>query len=348
MRESGNITVKNAIVHFVKTKTSEITMSDGEMPLASNTELQQFLCKHIQNSLKNKKARSACFMRAGKQKSKILDPAINLISGKGDFVQQTKDMVQHLAHVSQKTASSGAILFCKYESSNAPKQQFLAILKLDPTIGFQKEELKDKGKTFIRFKKIEDMMPSENERLLKCAFIRKRKVAKGDEFSDYDMMVLDNQQDDPARYFSTDFLGTQWFMDSSELTEAFFYSAINALDIVRDDIGRSKAEVVRKAIDIAILGNEVEIEGWADKLKIKETAKELIKSHLKNKIPDSTIATEAKVAERLTKRRVFKGDYGFKLTMDSDGYDALVDNRYEEDGCEVIVLKIPNFEEVVK
>lgn len=349
MRDSTGVKVSKAIVHLVDTKNNEVTLSDGDMPLAGNKELKDFLCKHIEHSLADSASRSACFMRDGGQQSEVLPHAMGVVEGKGSFVEHTKKMTEHLSSVSGKSTSSGAILFCKYTAENYPKKNFLAILKLDPTIGFQKKERKSKGKTYIRFEKVADLIPSAKERLLKCAFIRYRKVTKGKEFKDFDLMVLDRQQpDEPARYFSGDFLGTQWFKDSSELTETFFFSANEILDDLRDDLGRKKSEIVRKAIDAAINSNEVEIASWADNLNVKKSAKDEIKEKLLNDIPDAKFETDENVAGRLTKRRIFKGAHGFRLSMYSDGYDELVGDRYEEDDCEVLVLKVPDFDEVLR
>ena len=90
----------------------------------------------------------------------------------------------------------------------------MAILVLSKTTGFQKTEVEKDGKVFIRIEKIEDLIPSADARLLKCAFICCRNPDEEDDDS-YD----------PAGYFPVRFLGAKWFKESEQLTKDFYIAA---------------------------------------------------------------------------------------------------------------------------
>ena len=304
--------------------------------------------EHIEKSLADNAARTACFIREGENASQILESAVATIRYNRDFVDNTKKIVTRLKAVSHTNTSSGTVLFCKYKAANYSGQSFLAILKLDPTIGFQKKEIKDKGKTFIQLNKVEDLIPSAKVRLLKCAFIRYRKVKKAADFKDFDMVVLDRQQpNEPAEYFSTKFLGARWFKESKVLTREFIYGATDALDQVREDIGRSKSEVVRQAIELAVKGTNVRVKPWIENLNISDAAKEVFEEKIEKRVPDASFVPDPEVA-KMTDRRVFKGDFGFRMVVNTVGYKSIVKKRTLRNGREYFELSVPNFKEVLK
>lgn len=352
MRDSEDISIKQAIIHLVDPKKNKITLSNGDLPLAGNKDTREYLEEHIHNSLRDSSTRSACFERP------IANPVMlpicsGLFRGR-PFVDGSQKIANHLMKASDKRISAGAIVVCKYTASNYPDvKRFIAILKLDPADGFQPTEVVDKkGNIFIRLEKVENVVPSTGERLLKCAFIQERDVVDGeDPYDDYDMMVLDRQKaesHEPARFFTEDFLQALMFGDAAELTRKFYTTSISVVEDVRSDIGEQKSEAIRKAIDTAVAGVEVNIADWTNNLNVKKSVKQTMLSKLQKVIPDPAFPTDEKMAGRLTKKRVFKGDYNFKLQLDAKRYDEVVVSREQKDAHEQITLRIPNFREVEK
>ena len=355
MRDSSDITIQKAIVHLIELdessdkKAKKLTLSDGDIPLGGSKELKDFFSSYVQKNLGDKSARTACFVRQGNDQSQIMPPAQKAIRNNSHFVESSRAIAARLHAVSHGNTSPGAVLFLKYKTGNKPNESFLAILLLDQTMGFQKSEEKDNGKTYIRLTKIDDLIPSANARLLKCAFICDRDDDLDEDESSYDMVLLDRQKpNEPANYFSVKFVGAKWFKDSKQLTRAFIFGANDGLDDIRDQIGRNKSETVRSAIEVAVKGNEVEVESWVNNLNINNDAKKVLVAKIQKKVPDASFQPDEEIANKLTKKRVFKGDYGFRMIVNSTDYRKIVKKRTDSNGREVLELSVPGFKEVIK
>lgn len=266
------------------------------------------------------------------------------------FLECTNDIATLLFESSDRRISSGAVAILLYGSPQFPQtKRFLAILKLDPADGFHPVEKKDaKGNVYVVFEKVEKVVPPTGEKLLKCAFVRPSVVAS--QSADYDLVVLDRQKsssEEPAHFFIEKFLGADFFGNSIDMTEKFYATSLRIVDKLRNEIGNSKAEVVRGAITSAITtGLEIDVDQWVGNLNIKKTAKDTMLNELVAVIPDRAFTIDQDLASRLTKKRVFKGGYGFKLTINSADFGKVVVDRTTENGYEKLVLHVPELHEV--
>ena len=122
-----------------------------------------------------------------------------------------------------------------------------------------------------------------------------------------------------------------------------------AIEKLRPTIGHAKADSVRKAVDAAVSSSvEVDVVQWVGNLTLNNKAKDQFLKDLQSQIPDNSFQIDQIVAEKLTKKKVFKGAYGFKLSIDSDHLSKVVKSRTSHVGYEEIILNIPDFKEVEK
>lgn len=354
MRDSSEITIQKAIVHLIELdessekKAKVLTLSAGEIPVAGDVELKKFFAAYITKNLSDSKARTANFVSDGENASQVMQPAHDILDRKKDFTKNTQAIVTRLHKVSHGNTSPGAVLFLQYKAKNKPDESFLAILVLSKTTGFQKTEVEKDGKVYIRFEKIEDLIPSADARLLKCAFICYRDPDQEEDDS-YDMVVLDVlKKNDPADYFPVRFLGAKWFKESEQLTKDFYLAAHDALKAVSDDISLKKAGQLKKSIDVAVNGNEIDVSKWVENLNVKKEVKEVFTAKLSQRIPDPSFATDHEIAKKLTAKRVFRGAFDFRMSINSVGFDKSVKFKKDEEGNEYLEIRIPDLIEVPK
>ena len=259
--------------------------------------------------------------------------------------------LQHNFAMRVISASRTVLVVCFYTARNYPRiKRFLAILKLEPADGFRPVTVYENGVTLIRLEVVENVVPSTGERLLKSAFIQPRPVGvAAGSYQDYDLMVLDRQKpgrDEPAQFFTRAFLGAESVQDAAELTRRFYIESLGGLRDIREQITEKKAETIRTAIEAAVSGAEIDIDEWTGNLSLPKPAKETILARLSAKIPDRSFQTDQDLGTRLIKKRVFRGDHGFRLQFDADSAGQILVSQRKLDGCEELILHVQNLREV--
>jgi len=347
MKNITEVTIEKAIVHLVDSKKKLITLSSRELSMKGNSEIAFYFSEHIRKSLNDPSARTAKF----KVSSKVKPMATNAVNNPKGFLKNSQDIAQYLFDSSDRRISTGAVAICLFcSSTHQSEQKYLSILKLDPADGFHPVEKKDNdGSIYVIFEKVEKVVPSTGEKLLKCAFIS---PGDDDDDSEFDLVVLDRQKStsmEPAQFFIDTFLGAEFVGSSEDMTRKFYTTSIQAIEKLRPTIGHAKADSVRKAVDAAVSSSvEVDVVQWVGNLTLNNKAKDQFLKDLQSQIPDNSFQIDQIVAEKLTKKKVFKGAYGFKLSIDSDHLSKVVKSRTSHVGYEEIILNIPDFKEVEK
>jgi len=325
MRQTQGVTLEAAIAHLVNPrKPNGYVLSERALPLGSQQHLTNYLAEHIQNSLTDPAATAARFDRANG--GKLHKACSTLLDKKASFVKQSVIVAEELHAIisADQRVSPGALVVCTYKAANISATRFIAILKLDPSEVFQPQTKTDsKGRKYVAFKEISNVIPTTGERLQKCAFIRK--LASGS--TDYDMMLLDLQKSgskEPARFFQRDFLGAIPFGDAQTLTKDFYLAAIKGLNEIRSDIDQKEYEQVRKAIDVAVNSTSVDVDDWLKKLKLKKKPKASLADVINPATPNRSFHTDPKWAQKVTQRRVLKGDHGLRLSIESQFFDQVI------------------------
>ncbi len=348
MRQSEGVKVRQAIMHLVDAKKAGgYVLSERELPFGAQDEFIAYLEDHIHGSLHDPAARAARFDRS-RVNSVVRPLSTELLLGRCDFVEASRKIASHLYSLlsNDKRISSGLLAVCSYEAEASSKPgQFLALLKLDPAKAFQPAVASDdEGKKYVGAKKIDNTVP---EKLQKCAFIRH--VADGN--GDYEMMLLDLQKrgtPEPAHFFTTDFLAAELYADPQTLTKTFYVQAMVALEDLRQELGPDKTEKLKKAIDAAVHSEEITIEDWIKGLRVSQAAKTHMRTKVASAIPDPVFSTDEAIADKLTRKRVLKGDFGFRLTVNRTHFDQVVVKQTPKDGYTELVIHAANLHEASK
>ncbi|MBS0206776.1 MAG: nucleoid-associated protein [Planctomycetes bacterium] len=320
MRGSTDITIVRAIVHGINPHIANgVTLSDVCLPITAAHPIAKFLSNHIENGLGDHALRAARFV----------NPANSFVIGHPrDFVPLSRQLATKLQGLmaKDKRISTGALVLCSFKAKlDGQILANLAVLKLDQGDAFKTATAKDrKGRTYVTLDKIADVMPTTRERLQKCAFIRPLTPRP----ADYDLLVLDRQQvaDEPARFFTQDFLSAELAGDPVVHTQQFFKHAFLGLNSVRSQIALSEYDKLSSAIRVAVSANSINIDDWASNLRAPAVARKAIVAALRTVIPDATIETDAAEAHRLTKTHVIRGDHKLKITFEAAHASDIVES----------------------
>ena len=341
MKEIESIVVERAIIHVVDTKKKQLTLSDWELSVDGNQELQKYLSDHMLKSVQDSASRTAIFKEESRFKNFLKE------LGQKKFIGTSKSIASHLFESSDRRISAGAVAICLFRSpSLKTTRSFLGILKLDQSNSFHpvKQE-RDDGTIAINFEKVEGTVPSSGERLLKCAFLKPHDT----DTWEHDLVVLDRQTattDEPAKFFTSDFLGAEFFGSPADMTRTFYSSSNEILEDNRYSLGNTKTEQLRGAVKAALVsGKSIDVKQWVDNLNVKEPIKKSLREKLTASIADASFDVDEATVSKLTKTRTLRGAHGFKMSVESEFYNSIVKDRTEEGNVTVLTLRIPDLKE---
>jgi hypothetical protein len=226
-----------------------------------------------------------------------------------------------------KRIASGNLAMCTYQAENYPNQRFIALMKIDPSDVFrQKIETDEKNQQYVSFEIENDVMPTTQEKLQKCAFIQSLLPR----CEDYDMMLLDRQiqKKQAAQFFTRDFLEVELTLDDKERTKRLYRGGIAAMNDVRSCLTPEQNQAVVLAFDGAIRQKTVNIDQLIEALPLENQHKEVFNKKLEEvKLFDREFLIDQSFCRNsLHSKTRFKGDYGLTFSVNSEDYQKVVKN----------------------
>jgi hypothetical protein len=216
---------------------------------------------------------------------------------------------------------------CLYTASNYPSAKFLALIKLDPGNALVQRIGTQEGKQVVTFEVRENVLPTAREKLQKAALVPP--VGMYDRF---DLLLLDRQVPDVATFFAKTFLNTIPAIDAPTSTEVFHRVTQDATKQLMlkppsgvDPITVGESIAVLAHRDNALRQHTVSLSGFVARLPLEKKARAVVNERLKKAFPEEGIIEIDKVsAEKLLKRKRFRGDYGVFFEVDTERYDDVV------------------------
>jgi hypothetical protein len=221
--------------------------------------------------------------------------------------------------------SSGGLAICLFEAENIPGR-FLAILKIDPSDAYVQRALVDEqGNTYTDIQLQADALPSTQEKLQKCAFIR----TMDPRYQDYDMLLLDRQSSTDegrriAQFFIRDFLEAEYALDSNQRTYRLYQALISAQTQLQRTISSEEIEDFNMRIREVVTSASVNLDDWVDRLPMGRDQKNVINRVLLQCMPDREFDLDREFGRKISTKRRFKAEHNFRLSIDSEGYDRIV------------------------
>lgn len=332
MRYPGEIAVRQLVIHVVDPHRDNIVVSERDVPLDGAQRLREYFSRHISNSLQDAVASAACFEVAGAHSAfglcrAILSNAVDLVRGSGQLAEQLAEIIRR-----NRSISPGVLVACLYTDTAQPESRYLALLKMDPSQVFRHIVSHDRttGQRYVQLAVQSDVLPTEREKLQKCAFIQPLEPRS----TGYDMLLLDRQTRVPtevpvARFFVEDFLGAKLALDPRVCTERLYKGAIGAYNELKAVLPIRESEALRQAIDSAIRQPSIDLDHWLDSLPVCVEHKLHIDQCLVNQnLPDRVFTVDRIFGRTLVRKRVFRGDHGLKvdLSADPDTFNQVIES----------------------
>ncbi|TVY09068.1 nucleoid-associated protein [Paenibacillus cremeus] len=251
-----NIAISKLIAHDLaldkaNPRTYHQLMDLSQVP----AEVLDFFANHISNSVIAKQIKVCTFTH---QNAAVLIDCLEIsndLSNDQLFIDNSINMTQSLFNVMKSTSSrsSGTLIFILYSDLDSGFP-YLAILKMDPNKAIQID------RTNYKFVVQEDILPSLNEKLHKCAFIKLIPTLWDEEFH---LRVLDKQQltGEVSKYFLSAFLESHSIVDNKVMTELVSSHLVEYA--VQEKIIHTQAEIVdfnAKVDRMLYLGKSVDLD----------------------------------------------------------------------------------------
>jgi hypothetical protein len=329
MRNLQNVIVTRAIVHILEPKAGNIKYSNLCIPLKDNPQLSDYFAEHIKLSSRDLMARAARF--SGTEPEKPSGICYSMYGSEADFIAGSKELAKQLYGEMTKTEriSDGDLVVCRYLVGNAPENEFLAIIKLDPVGAFRNIERIDdlSGKTYIDLRIDPFVFPRTTDVLQKGAYIGQSVDMEAGE--KLEVLLLDKQLKgaEVAIFFYKDFLGVSFVQDAAELTLRLYKCLIDALNELRPGLDYRIDKQLGHAI-YAIFKQQrllFNIYAWLDTLGLPDGTKTTIENKLKAEFPGiEEMSIDLTLVDAYTGRRSFKGQMGLNFSVPADNYESVV------------------------
>ena len=371
------IQLHNLIVHKVDHKNYDAPqLSDLESPISD--DVASFLRQHIVTNREHRFTRSAAFIQPnvdGPNQDPPTDEALNAAAENPDaltdvvfnmqsacdellgdperFVPVSKQITGHLFTSMDNRTSPGDLVVCTFSEGDGDAPKWLALLKMDPQVGFVGDREEQNGQVRIVLRRVADVMPSGE--LQKCAFILPQATRQA---LGYDLRVLDQQSARfgasrlVASFFITKFLQCQIGLNRADKTQVFVYGSNEWIEGKRDSWPEEDVDRFIERVTLAVRDNVVNVTEFAPAVIVEPGQQEEYYAHLQSKgLDDLTFQPDPEERRRLTDYMTFVGDDGLLLRIKRDavGEGKTLSYRREEGTNKVVVtISTTRWQEKVK
>lgn len=328
------VQAEEIILHILSENGGGLQLSERTLPQTDESrEVFDFFSTHIANSLASQYARVAQFAKEedGGLKEGVGTICRKLLAGRLDFVPASQELAKLLHKVVQgnKSFAEGDLVVCRYktvEGKDAGGR--LALLKIKPVPVFEHDFREDEsGTPYITLVKT-GAMPTTQEELQKCAFVRPLEPRP----VDFDMLLLDRQGDEGevAQFFFRSFLGAELLLDSRQGT----YDVLDTFANLENRLRPTPLwDQVEPELQRVLEGDEIHLTSkWVEGLALPTELEEEVKEDLEEReILDRPFPANRQALGKAKRR--YEGDFGLKLDVDEAYFKQVVRRiDYVEDG----------------
>lgn len=316
VRDLHDIQVTRGVSHVIAPRDASqlLRLSEAELPLGGG--VGDILAGHIENGLHDAQAKAAVFAdrrddRACGTFTKLLGPRPRLVDLSKHLAQALYVIADNDERVSDGTL---ALLLCKGVNDAGEIARFPALLKLDPsaTLHTVIDTDPDSGKPRVRYEVDPTTLPSRNEKIQKCVFVR-----AVDETAEYEMLVVDRQRraETVSKFWVADFLGADLVLDPPERTKRLYRALKAARNAVEQDLDSTQLAALDQVIDGAVVQASVNLDVLVAALPVPESVRERVDSTLSRSLPDREFELDQDVASQFVRRRAYRADNDLRISV---------------------------------
>jgi hypothetical protein len=344
MRYLQGVEVVRGVTHVVAPRDQKqgLRLSTAELPLDS--DVAEILAAHVSTGLADTQARASSFIDRRSDRpcgafSKLCGQRPRLI----EVSQQLATALYAIADEDERVKDGTlAVLLCKAADGGGVTVRFPAILKLDPSATLRTVSDSDpiSGKLRIRYEVDANSLPSKNERVQKCAFVR-----AVDLDAEYEMLVVDRQRrgETVSKFWLQSFLGAEAVLDAAERTKRLYRSLRGARNEVEQDLTADQLAALDQVIDGAVVQAAVNLDTLVAALPVPKPVRDRIDATVSRVLPDREFDLDQTVASQFIRRRSYRADNGLRISVNADHTDMLVVEDLEQ-GDEDTRLRRVSFE----
>ena len=294
-----------------------LSLSEAELPLDGG--VSEILSAHVDGGLHDPQAKAAVFTVRGEQRA--CGTCAKLLGARPHLVDLSQRLARSLYEIAERDdrVSDGtlAVLLCQATQADGSAVRFPAMLKLDPsaTLHMVKDREPGTGKPRVRYEVDSASLPSKNEKIQKCAFIRTT-----DAGAEYEMLVVDRQRraETVSRFWLADFLGAELVLDATERTKRLYRTLRAARNDVEQDITATELAKLDQAIDGVVVMASVNVDNFVASLPVPQPIRERVDAIVSRALPDREFETDPRIASQFVRRRTYRADNDLRLSVSSD------------------------------
>jgi len=323
------VSVDEVILHIVdppggnrrsEKEARKLRLSQTPLPPSSDQRVFSYFRGHIENALKDDNLRAARFVASAAEQvadeaapslrqtiDGLIDAPQSLVAASGILAKKLYDVMEPRGQIS---AGDLAVCLCQGRGGDGDWSRFVALLKIDSTVGFPQVERHEGGKTYVTVdvaSEAVEVLPTTRQKLQKTALVRPR--ASG--AVGYDMLLLDRQnRDQPghvARFFVDDFLGAE-VMPVGEIpqTQAVYREVVKERNASRAEMNRAQMQRHEERLAKLLKKKETSIDEVAD--VFTGASKRRLEAALRAELPAARVDLDTRYAERISRERKFHGE----------------------------------------
>ncbi len=316
MRDATDIHVDEVILHILPRDKPNPQLSQLPIPPDSDERIFNYFKAHIENSLRDPQARTARFTDFQNPRAVVCrglqDGSIELVEGSQRLAKDLHAILRR-----DERLATGDLALCRFRGKEGDEEKrYLALMKLDPATAFrQKRRRGPQGEPYITFEIEKEIMPTERERLQKCAFVRNLDPRP----EDYDMLLLDLQIRTPdgpvvAKFFKKNFLQAELALNDEEATKLIYRKLGVARKVLKPRLDADRYEHLERTFNGALAASTVDIADLVESLDLEENEKKVVSRSL-SEIPQNVVPIVQGVVEkeRVKETETYLGDDGLKV-----------------------------------
>ncbi|MGJ0847537.1 nucleoid-associated protein [Tissierella praeacuta] len=340
LRNIKETRILKAIVHILDNEEDIKIFNDFELEMGE--KINTLLTTHIIKSINEDLRRLAKFES---EKNIVKEACQEIIADDHKFINNSKIIASYLydSMKSRPNISPANFVICLCITEGT---KFISLLKMDFNENFQTKVEDIEGKIKISIISTGMGIPSKNQKIQKCAFIKSY-----DETSEYDIILLDKQAIKSKKdnlvsdFFAISFLHCKLARTDSDntrdfktITQKFIYSNFS-------DNPQKTSELQQLLVSTLQTGESVNVVSFAEQAfgndaRLLEDYKNIISS----KIGDHTFDIDEETVNKTTRNRTYTTDTGFKITskVEATEEDDKFEIKQHEEDPNVVDIIIKN------
>jgi hypothetical protein len=319
MRDFHDVKILRGVSHVLEPRNPKalLVLSEAELPLDGG--VGDMLAAHVDGGLHDAQAKAAVF--ADRRPDQTSNVCARLLSARPRLVELSQQLASALYAITESDdrVSDGtlAVLLCQATGSDGARVRFLALLKLDPSAKLRTVTDNDPvtGKRWVRYEIDTATLPSKNEKIQKCVFVR-----VVDSEAKYEMLLVDRQRrtDVVSKFWASDFLGAKLVLDASERTKQLYRGLRAGRNDVEQDLDATELAALDQVIDGTVVRSSVNLDDLIHALPVSEPIRERIDAKVSQHLPDREFDLDPAVASQFIRRRTYHGDNGLRVSVSAE------------------------------